>query len=157
MIIEGNTATFDIAIQDDLTMETYMGNFKVKCFLNPLETIRADRIYRELIGATNSVMAGDTAQNYAFAISQLSVRIIDCPDFFKNPNAPELYGSHMPEKVLIGVLNNSIDSETVFREQQKKAFENTQKRLLMKYKKNKIKKQVSDDPDLEESEGEINE
>lgn len=141
MIIEGSTAVFDIAIQDDLTMETYIGNFKVKCFLSPLEVIRADRIYRELIGSVNSVMAGDTAQNYAFAISQLSVRIINCPDFFKNPNAPDLFGSHTPDKVLIGVLNSSIDAETHFREQQKKTFENTQKRLLNKYKQNKIKKQ----------------
>jgi len=153
MIIEGTTATFDIAIQDDeLTMETYMGNFKVKCFLHPLEIIRADRIYRELIGPINSMMAGDTAQNYAFAISQLSVRLIDYPDFFKNPNAPDLLGSHMPEKVLIGVLNNSIDAETEFRAQQKKTFENTQKRLLAKYKQKKIKKQVSEEETSEDEE-----
>ena len=157
MIIEGTTATFDIAIQDELTMETYMGNFKVKCFLSPLETIRADRIYRELIGPINSMMAGDTAQNYAFAISQLSVRIINSPDFFKNPNAPDLYGSHMPENVLIAVLNNSIDSETKFREQQKKAFENTQKRLLAKYKQKKIKKQILDEDSSQESDDELDE
>lgn len=151
MIIDGTTATFDIAVQDTLTMETYMGNFKVKCFLSPLEVIRADRIYRELIGAINSSMAGDIAQNYAFAISQLSVRIVNCPDFFKNPNAPDLLGSHMPETVLITVLNSSIDAETTFRAEKKKAFENTQKRLLSKYKQNKIKKQASEEDEPEET------
>jgi hypothetical protein len=154
MIIEGSTAIFDIATQDELTMQTYIGNFKVKCFLSPLEIIRADRIYRELIGPINSVMAGDQAQNMAFAISQLSVRIIDCPDFFKNPNSPDLFGSHMPEKVLIAVLNDSIDAETQFRGQQAKTFENTQKRLLNSYKQKKIKKQTegTSTEDLDEDE-----
>lgn len=152
MIIDGTLATFDIAVQDDLTMETYMGSFKVKCFLTPLEIIRADRIYRELIGAVNSAMAGDSAQNFAFAISQLSVRIVNCPDFFKNPNAPDLFGSHMPEKVLIAVLNHSIDSETAYRAQQAKTFKSTQKRLLNKYKQKTIRKQVDEDPEMEETE-----
>lgn len=151
IIIEGTTATFDSAVQDELTMETYMGSYKVKCFLSPLEIIRADRIYRELIGPINSAMAGDTAQNYAFAIAQLSVRLIVFPDFFKNPNAPELLGSHMPEKVLIAVLDSSIDAETQYRLQQKKTFENTQKRLLNKYKQKTIRKQVGDEQEEEET------
>ena len=63
----------------------------------------------------------------------------------------------MPENVLIAVLNNSIDSETKFREQQKKAFENTQKRLLAKYKQKKIKKQILDEDSSQESDDELDE
>ena len=142
MIIEGSQATFEIAVQDNVTMTSYMGPFKVKCFLTPLETIRADRIYRELIGPVNSVMAADQARTYAFAISQLAVRVINSPDFFKNPEQPDLAGGHLPESVLIKILDMAIDAESEFRDQQKKKFEETQKRLVKKYKSNKIKKRV---------------
>lgn len=157
IIINGSEGTFQIAEIDTLTRTTYMGSFAVKCFLNPIETIKADRLYRELIGPTNSVMASSQAQSYAFAISQLAVRVIKNPDFFNNPQHPDLPGGHLPEDILIKILDRAIDAEGLFRDQQTKKFEDTQKRLLAKFKTNKIKKRASDDPEdmvPEDDEGE---
>lgn len=145
MIFDGTIASFEITTHDDLTFESYFGSFKVKCFLSPLEIIRTDRIYRELIGPVNSMMAGEDAKTFAFAISQLSVRVVDSPEFFKNSQNPELNGGHLPQKVLVDILNKAIDAETKFREDQKKKYEDTQKRLTSKIKSGKIKKKLDDE------------
>ena len=49
------TAQFTIKATSETNGETYSGRFKVKCYLNPLEYIRADSKYRELIGNSNPI------------------------------------------------------------------------------------------------------
>lgn len=147
IILDGSEAMFDFAETATVTRETYMGKFRVKCFLQPLEKIRADRIYRELIGPVNPILAGDDAKTLAFAIGQLAVRIVKMPEFFKNEENPDLPGGHLPDDILVGILNLAIDAETEFREQQKKEYEATQKRLYAKFKNNTIQKKVDEDED----------
>lgn len=154
MIIEGSEASFEVAETDQLTRTTYMGSFRVKCFLSPLEKIKADRIYRELIGAVNPVMASGDAKNMAFAISQLTVRVIEGPDFFKNQKNPDLPGGHLPDDILISILDKAIDAETEFREQQRKAYEETQKRMTKKFKEQRIKKRVEEEEEVPKKPGE---
>jgi hypothetical protein len=154
MIIEGSVASFEVAETDQLTYTTFIGAFRVKCFLNPLETIKADRIFRELIGSVNPVMASGAAKNMAFAISQLAVRVIEAPDFFKNQFNPDLPGGHLPEEVLIHILDKAIDAETKFRDQQKKKYEDTQKRMTKKFKDQRIKKRVEEEEEIPKQPGE---
>lgn len=147
---DSSQTTFDIAINDEVTQQTYIGKFTVRCFLSPLEVIKADRLYRELIGPVNSMMASTDAQNFAFAIAQLSVRIVESAEFFKNTKNPEFPGGHLPSKVLIGILNKAVEAEEKFYDKQQKRMEAITKKLTNGIKSGKIKKKV-EDPEEEES------
>lgn len=152
MHIDGSTATFQVSIKDELTFETYIGQFKVKCFKTPLDTIKADRFYRELIGSVSPTMASITAQNMAFAISELSVRTLEAPNWFNLKS--EVPGSQLSEKVLTEILSKAIEAEEEYRKQQKDKFEAIQKRLQTKFESNIIKKQTLEEEEPVAEDGE---
>lgn len=152
--IEGSKAYFDYSGVGAKTNETYMGYFCVKCILSPLDYLKADRLYRELIGSVNPHLASKEAQNYAFALSQLKFRVIDdIPEFFKNR---ELNGGHLDSNVLIEIVNLAIEAEEAFQEQQQKKISEMQEMLASRIKNKEIVreedniKEINDEDDMEE-------
>jgi len=135
---EDGTANITITIVGEITQETYMGTFKVKCMLSPLELIKSDRLYRELLGA-NSSMANITARNSAFALSQLENRIIECPPFWENR---EIGGGHIVDANILGeVIELAIEAESRYRTKKLEELKEKKKLLTKKIKKGKVKKE----------------
>lgn len=133
--IEGSKAYFSYHGVGKKTNETYMGDFCVKTSLSPLDFIKADRLYRDLIGSVNPHLATQEAQNYAFALSQLKYRIIEMPEFFKNK---ELDGGHLDSNVLIEIVNIAIEAEDEFQKEQERKIKEMQEMLASRIKKKEI-------------------
>ena len=140
--LEGSKAYFDYHGVGKKTNETYMGEFCVKCIMSPLDHIKADRLYRELIGSVNPHLASKESQNYAFALSQLKYRIIgEMPEFFKNK---ELNGGHLDSHVLIEIVNMAIDAEEFYQEEQERKIKEMQDMLASRIKNKQITPQEDD-------------
>lgn len=135
---EGSVAEFDFQGLGEKSNNSFLGTFKVKCVISPMDHLKADRLYRELIGAINPHLASKDAQNYAFALSQLKIRVIESPDFFKNK---ELDGSHLDSNVLIDLINKAIDAEEAFQEESNNRLKKMQELLANRIKKGQIKKE----------------
>ena len=157
MDIKGSEAVFSINLIGDRTNETYMGNFKVRCLLSPIQEIQADRTYRELLG-TNSHLASEYVRQQAFALAQLEQRIIEAPPFWYNST---IGGGHIEDSnVLLDVLDKAIESQEKFYISKKKELEERQKRLTDMIKNKKIEKELdiesvdSKDKETEEEEDE---
>lgn len=148
MQIEGSEAKFDIAIDGNITKQTYIGKFKVKCLLSPLEEIEADKIYRELLG-NNYHLSEDIIKQKAFALAQLKVRIIEYPPFWENDY---IGGGHLPDSnVLMEVLDKAIEAQEKFIEGKiKEKKERTE--TLTKAIKNKT---IQKEPELDSVEENI--
>ena len=135
---DGSVAEFDYHGVGDRTNTTYMGVFRVKTIVSPMDMIRADRLYRELIGSVNPHMASKETQNFAFALSQLKVRILEAPDFYKNS---DLDGSHLDSNILIDIINKSIDAEEEYKKQIDNKLKEMQELLSKRIRNNEIKKE----------------
>jgi len=143
---EGSKAYFDFSSVGDRTNTTYMGEFCVKCVMSPMDHLKADRLYRELIGSINPHLASQDAKNYAFALSQLKQRVLESADFFKNR---ELDGSHLDSNVLIGIINKAIEAEEEYKEQQDEKTKKIQEMLAKRIKN----KDIEPEPEAEEAIG----
>lgn len=139
--IEGSKAYFDYHGIGAKSNETYIGEFCVKCIMSPLDHLKADRLYRELIGSINPHLASKDAQNYAFALSQLKYRIIEMPEFFKNK---ELDGGHLDSNVLIEIINLAIEAEEEYQSQQDKKIKDLQDMLASRIKNKEITPEEED-------------
>lgn len=135
---DGSVASFDYKGVGDNSNTTYMGVFKVKTIISPMDFLKSDRLYRELLGKINPHMASQQAQNYAFALSQLSVRIIEAPDFYKNK---ELDGSHLDSNVLIDIINKAVDAEAEYKTYTVNKLKEMQDMLAKRIKSKEIKKE----------------
>ena len=141
---EGSKAFFDYSGVGERTNDTLMGSFCVKCILTPVDHLKADRLYRELIGSVNPHLASQEAKNYAFALSQLKYRVLEMPDFFKNK---ELDGGHLDSNVLIDLINLAIESEEEYKKHQDEKVEKMQEMLANRIKKKVIvQEEEADDP-----------
>lgn len=153
-VFDGSLASFGYSNISSVG-ESYMGNFKVKTMLSPMDFIKADRLYRELIGSTTPHLATETTKSYCFALSQLKVRIVESPDFFKNQ---ELDGSNLPGDVLIEILNKAIEAEAKYKKDVENRMRQMQENLTKKIKNKEIQLKDEDDSiDLENDLPEINE
>jgi hypothetical protein len=135
---EGSKATFDFSSMGLVTNESFSGEFAVKCAISPIDHLKSDRLYRELIGEVNPHLASQEAQNYAFALSQLKQRVIESPHFFKNK---EIDGGHLDSNVLVEIVNIAIEAEAKYREQQNERMEKVQETLTKRIQDGQIKKE----------------
>lgn len=135
---EGSKAFFDYQGVGNKTNSTFMGEFCVKCVLSPLDYLRADRLYRELLGSTSPHLASKDAQNYSFALSQLKYRVIESPPFFKNK---ELDGGHLDANVLVDLINLTIDAEAEYKRRQDAKIKEMQDILAKRIKNKDIEKE----------------
>ena len=145
MRIEDNIGIYQINILDDESNESYVGEFRVKCILSPLDLLAIDRDFRELLGPVNPIMASGDANNIAFALSQLRHRVLAYPPFWKG----EVYdGGHLPKKVLYAILDASIEVQEKFKKERQEEMAKIQARLVKQVKAGKIKKKVAEETDL---------
>jgi hypothetical protein len=107
------TATFPINMQSGSSKQTYKGMFKVKCVLTPLEFIKSDAMYRELLGKTNPEYATEYVSQLCYALSQLKFRVIEAPDWFKE--GANIDGSNVDDVILLKILDEAVQSEQEYR------------------------------------------
>ena len=136
---ESCTAVFSIHMNGETTQETYLGTFKVKCILDPMDFIDSDKLYRQLLGDTHPENAHEHTLNIAFALSQLKYRILECPPFWENKR---LGGSHIKDKdVIIGILNKATEAEQIYRQKMAEEAEKRQRMLTERIKAKVIEKE----------------
>jgi hypothetical protein len=136
-------ATFTVNIIGRHSKSSYMGTFKVKCLLSPLEEIAADKRYRDLLGS-NSHLAQERVRQQAFALAQLEQRIIAMPPFWENDTLP---GGHISDdNVLLHVLDEAIEAQNKYIQGKEDELKERQQRLTKAIKKKKIEKE----PELDE-------
>lgn len=148
---EGSKAFFDYQNIGDRTNTTFLGEFCVKCIMSPLDHLKADRLYRELIGPVNPHLASKEAKNYAFALSQLKQRVLEAPDFFKNS---EMDGGHLDSNVLIDIINEAIEAEEAYQDQQDEKTKKIQELLAKRIKNNEIEPEPESEEAITDEEGE---
>ena len=137
------TATFTINVIGRHSKASYMGTFKVKCLLSPLEEIAADKRYRDLLGS-NSHLAQERVRQQAFALAQLEQRVIDMPPFWENDTLP---GGHIQDdNVLLHVLDQAVECQNSYIQGKEDELKQRQDRLTKAIKKKKIEKE----PEIEE-------
>lgn len=75
--------SFSINVVGDTTQEQWVGLFKVKTRLSHRDHLNRDRIRREMLGP-NPQGVSPRADSIAEIFSQLSVRIVDAPSWWKD-------------------------------------------------------------------------
>jgi hypothetical protein len=131
IIFEDTEAIFTIKTTGDSTGESFSGKFRVRTLLSPLNHIKADKLMRQLLGE-HSIVADELSRQYAFMLSQLQFRIISSPLWWKSNL--EVEGGHIQDKnVLIEILNKSLEAEELYRDNQKKIFDNNIEELVKKF------------------------
>lgn len=78
---------------------TYLGAFKFRTVLSPIQEIEADRDYRDLLGK-NAEFALSHIENLAYALSQLRHRVISGPPFWFD-GVSRFPGSHIRDKEVL--------------------------------------------------------
>ena len=112
---EEGTATFWIKETGSIKGETYVGMFKVKCILNPIEFIEADGLYRQLLGSDSPTLASNHAGNLAYALAQLRYRVIKAPPFWDD-GTQKVPGGQVDDNILLYVFSQCSEAETTYRE-----------------------------------------
>ena len=113
------------------TGQTYMGDFKFKCLLSPLDRINIDRQYRSMIGV-NSHEAGIEAANLSNILSELLFRVSSYPPFWK-ADENHILGSHIVDRnVLLKVYEEALSCELEFKEEIKEKVELSKKDMKEK-------------------------
>lgn len=141
MQLSGSEAIFSINVIGDKTKETFMGEFTVKCIMSPMDLIKSDKLYRNLIG-DNPHFANQDVREYAFVFSQLQFRIVKSPSWWE---LGEINGQNVQDRnVLITIMNNALEAEELYIKEKTKQQEEMQNRLTESIKSNKIKKKATD-------------
>lgn len=118
LIIDGVTASWDMRLDGDI-QGTYVGAFKFKCYLTPLQQIAANREYRELMGP-NPTYASEHESFLAYSLTQLKHRIISAPPFWASQNPASFAGDIADENIISAVLDAALSSELKYKSQLKK-------------------------------------
>lgn len=140
--IEGSEAKFDVNILGNITKQSYIGTFKVKCLLSPLEDIEADKLYRDLLG-NNFHLADKAVKDKALALAQLKVRVLEAPPFWENEY---IGGGHISDSnVILDVIDLAIQAQEEYVKQKEEEMKQRQE-LLTKAIKNK---QIEKDPEVD--------
>ena len=112
--IEGDVATWDISAVGNIK-GTYLGTFKFRCFLTPLQQIAAGREERALVGE-NFSFAPEHEKFLAYALTQLKYRIISAPPFWSSANPNANMPGDLPDGEIVSlILGAAIDSELKYK------------------------------------------
>jgi hypothetical protein len=117
--LDGSTATWSINKHGAIN-GTYIGTFRFRCFLTPIQKIDADREYREVLGV-NPTMADENVSLLSYALTQLKYRVLESPPFWRT--GAHLEGDLPDEEIITEVLNAAIGAEVKYRNQLKKKKE----------------------------------
>lgn len=113
--IENDVATWDI-IHHGAVGGTYLGTFKFRCFLTPMQVVEADRDFRELLGP-NAQFAAQNSENIAYALAQLKHRVLESPPFWTDSGFRFKGGGIKDLDVIDLVLEAAVMSEVKYRKQ----------------------------------------
>lgn len=119
IILEGNKATWTINSIGTI-QGTYIGTFVFKCFLTPVEQIKANRDFRELMGP-NPIAAPEHESFLAYALTQLKYRIISAPPFWNSARNENMVGDIPDEGIITDILGAATDAEVKYKKQLKQA------------------------------------
>jgi hypothetical protein len=146
IIVEGNTATWSMRLEGDIH-GTYVGAFRFKCYLSPLQQIAADRERRELLGP-QPFAASEHESFLAYALTQLKYRIISAPPFWASQNPAELAGDIADENIIGAVLDAALGAEMKYKSQLK------QKKLEAIERSKAAVERMMEDPEEDEGDDE---
>ena len=138
------TAVFTIQEEGEV-QGSYRGTFILKCYLNPMETLSAGRLFRDYLGP-NGELASENDRFLAFALAQLQKRVIKGPPWWQVEGTQ----GNIPDTNILSItLDRAITAEAAFkaRLKQKKdaALQQAQEALLAIQKKQaEDRKPISD-------------
>jgi hypothetical protein len=113
----------------ELTETEYVGTFKVKPKLSPIEVLDCDRDRRELLGSPkNDEQVGGDATNLAICLSQLKARVTDAPSWYKDSFGLRL--DFHDTNVIYDLFKEVVAIETKWKADLKKAAEEAKAKLL---------------------------
>lgn len=120
--IEGDIATWEMRKEGDIS-GTYVGVFKFRCYLTPLQNIAAGREQRELLGS-NMALATEHDAFLAYALTQLRQRIVQAPPFWSSAGVNKTHdGDIADEDILQLILDAAIRAEIKYKADRKKRKE----------------------------------
>ena len=130
LTLDGSTATWTMPPMQGEYQGTYMGTFRFKCYLTPMQSLAANKEYRELLGA-HGANASEHDGQLSFALTQLKHRVISSPPFWEQPKQNgEMAGSIPDIGVILAVLDAAIRAEMAFKEKMVKERDLTLKRTI---------------------------
>jgi hypothetical protein len=116
--IDGDVSTWEMRMEGNVS-GTYVGVFKFKCYLTPLQAIAAGKEQRELLGS-NMALATDHESFLAYALTQLKQRIIQAPPFWASASPNKAIEGDLPdENIIEAVLDAAIRSELKYKTDRK--------------------------------------
>jgi hypothetical protein len=119
------TAIFNVSLVGEESGQPFNGQFKVKTLLTRRDRLRADEIRRELIGGKPEGASPSAAAD-AMVLSQLAVRIIESPQWWKDAGG----GLDMADdNVLAEIFKIAIDEASKRAEALQKESEEALKKL----------------------------
>lgn len=125
--MSNSTASYEMNLTGEIG-GTYMGLFKFKTILTPLQEIEADRDYRSLLGS-NAELATTHIDMMCYTLAQLKHRIIEAPPFWNGENT-RFPGSQIKDReILQAALEAAIIAETKYKNLIKKKNEEALNKL----------------------------
>jgi len=140
MKINNTIAKFKFESIGEMTAQSYFGMFKTKCVLSIAEEIEADRLYREHLG-DNLLYASQKAKELAFAISQLSVRVVEAPYFWTDLKNGE---NCLDKNIVFDLFTKSLEAQDKFLDSKREEFKQKQDRLTKLLKDGEITEEVEE-------------
>jgi hypothetical protein len=113
LVITNNIATWEMRVDGDYS-GTFMGTFKFRCYLSPLQRIAAGREMRDLLGPIAG-LANKQESFMAFAITELKYRVLEAPPFWGAASAQGYAGDLHDENVVFAVFDAAIDAENKYK------------------------------------------
>ena len=148
--IEGDVAIWPMR-EEGKIKGTYVGTFKFRCYLTPMQQIAQNREYRELLGNSSPTLADEHTSFMAYALSQLKQRVIEAPPFWsENKHVSGMDGDIPDEEIVEAVLNAAITAEVNY----KKALADSKEKSIKRAEKGAeaIEKEQEDQDDSEAEE-----
>lgn len=124
MILDDQKA-FTISVEGSTTKEKWTGKFKAKNSLSLRDQLTRDKVRRDLLGTLGGD-PDDNASTIAFMVSELTVRIIESPTWWKEMgNGLDL----KDENVMVEVFKQVMQLEKDLRDEMAKQTEEAEKDL----------------------------
>lgn len=117
---------FTLDITGDVSGKAYAGVFTIKSRLSHMDRFRQDQVKRSILGGDNPNAAGPEAMSMAEAFSQIAIRVLNGPDWFKNSNAMDIADFNVIQEIYtrcIKIEQDEIDKVTKKAEEAKKTLD----------------------------------
>lgn len=134
-----NEGYFDLNLEGDVTKEKWIGKFKCKLRLSHRDTLTKDNLRRQLLGDSPE-LATERAASLAFIASELSVRLMDAPPWWKaSDNGLELADDNVMAEVYANCVRLEKDLYDKTHKKVDQAAEDLKKKLEEEQKTLEVK------------------